>query len=275
MLKLEIQRLLLRLGLYYRLQASSLYDIYWSLADASLLRRIRSELNFYRSLLGGLHRGDLIFDIGANHGSKTDIFLRLGARVVAVDPDEKNKSILEEKFLRYRLRPKPVEIVQKAVSDTNRVETMWIDTPGSALNTFSRKWVETLRADNTRFGHTLRFAQRQTVPATTLEDLFVKYGRPFFIKIDVEGYELMVLRGMRQKVPYVSFEVNLPEFRQEGLECIALLERLAPDGQFNYVIDCRRGLAQEKWLGAQEFSRMLCNCEQKSIEIVWKTIQGE
>jgi FkbM family methyltransferase len=271
-LKLKIQHLLQRLGLYYRLQASPLYDIYWSVADASPLQKIRSELNFYRGLLDGLHRGDLIFDIGANHGSKTGIFLRLGARVVAVEPDEINKSILEEKFLRYRFRPKQLEIVQKAVSDTNGMETMWIDTPGSALNTFSRKWAEALRADNTRFGHTLHFAQRQTVPTTTLEDLFLTYGRPFFIKIDVEGHELMVLRGMRQAVPYISFEVNLPEFRQEGLECIALLKRLASDGQFNYVIDCRQGLAQEKWFGAEECSRMLCNCRQKSIEVIWKTI---
>jgi FkbM family methyltransferase len=271
-LKLEIQHLLRRLGLYYRLQASPLYDIYWSLADAAPLQKIRSELNFYRGLLSGLRGGDLIFDIGANNGSKTDIFLRLGARVVAVEPDEVNKSILEEKFSRYRLRRKPLEIVHKAVSDTNRMETMWIDTPGSALNTFSRKWVETLRADNTRFGHGLNFAQRQTVPTTTLEDLFVRYGRPFFIKIDVEGHELMVLRGMRQAVPYISFEVNLPEFRQEGLECVALLERLASHGQFNHVIDCQQGLAQEHWLGADEFSRMLCNCHQKSIEVIWKTL---
>jgi FkbM family methyltransferase len=271
-LKLETQHLLRRMGIYYRLQASPLYDIYWSVADASLLQKIRSELSFYRGLLGGLRRDDLIFDIGANHGSKTDIFLRLGARVVAVEPDAVSKSILEEKFLRYRLRPKPVEIVQKAVSDSNRTETMWIDTPGSAMNTFSSKWVATLRADNTRFGHTMEFAQRQTVPTITLEDLFFTYGLPFFIKIDVEGHELMVLRGLRQAVPYISFEVNLPEFRQEGLECIELLERLASDGQFNYVIDCRQGLAQEQWLGAEKFSRMLCNCCQRSIEVIWKTI---
>lgn len=271
-LKTRVQELLRRAGLYHRLQASPIYDLYWSLADASLLQEIRSELDFYRSLLAGFRRGDLIFDIGANQGSKTDIFLRLGARVLAVEPDEMNKSVLEEKFVRYRLHRKPVAIVQKAVSDTSGTEAMWIDTPGSAMNTFSRKWVDTLRTDKSRFGYALEFAQRKAVATTTLEELFIIYGRPFFIKIDVEGYELNVLRGLQQTIPYISFEVNLPEFRPDGLGCIALLERLAPDGRFNYMIDCRRGLAQEKWVGAGEFSGTLCKCQQKTIEVFWKTL---
>ena len=44
----------------------------WWLADRSLLEEAKGEVNFYRNLLGGgFHRGDLIFDIGANQGSKT------------------------------------------------------------------------------------------------------------------------------------------------------------------------------------------------------------
>ena len=70
-----------------------------------------------------------VFDIGANHGAKTDVFLRLGARVVAVDPDETNERVLREGFLSLRVRPKPVVIVAKALSDKEAVETMWIDTP--------------------------------------------------------------------------------------------------------------------------------------------------
>jgi FkbM family methyltransferase len=229
-LKPRLQELLRRHGLYHRLKASPFYDLYWSLADSSLVRDRRRELYFYRVLLGGFRRGDLIFDIGANQGLKTDIFVRLGARVVAVEPDEVNRRILEERFLRYRLFPKRVVIVQKAVSDKATIDTMWIDKPGSAMNTFNRKWVETLRTDQTRFGYAIDFQQQKEVPTTTLEELFTVLGVPFFIKIDVEGYELNVLRGLRRRVPYLSFEVNLPEFRPEGLQCVKLLERLAADG---------------------------------------------
>jgi FkbM family methyltransferase len=270
-LKLCVQEMLRQLGFYHRVKASFLYDLYWLLADVQLLHDRRSELNFYRDFLRGFHPGDLIFDVGANYGVKTDIFLRLGARVVAVEPDEANKSMLQERFLKYRLVPKPVVIVQKAVSDSNVIETMWIDSPGSAMNTLSRKWVETLRSDDTRFGHAMRFAERKEVATTTLEELFAWYGRPFYIKLDVEGYELTVLRGLRRPVPYISFEVNLPEFRPEGVQCIELLARLAADCQFNYAIDCRRGMAQEEWLGPEEFLPVLLQCNEKSIEVFGKT----
>jgi hypothetical protein len=58
-------------------------------------------------------------------------------------------------------------------------------------------------------------------------------------------------------VTFYSFEVDLPEFRPEGLECVDLLPRLASDGKFNYSADVQRGLILERWLDAQEFARML------------------
>lgn len=67
-------------------------------------------------------------------------------------------------------------------------------------------------------------------------------GQLFFVKIDVEGYEPHVLRGLRRLVPYLSFEVNLPEFKQEGLECVEQLANIAAAGRFNYAIDCGQGL---------------------------------
>src|SRR4029453_18235955 len=101
--------------------------------------------------------------------------------------------------------------------------TLWIDEPGSAKNSLSRKWVETLKGDEARFGHRLEFARQKKVQTTTLDELTISYGLPFFVKIDVEGYEPSVLRGMKRPVPFLSFEVNFPEFRAEGFECVELL----------------------------------------------------
>lgn len=269
--KLLAQRLLRGLGFYHRLKASRLYDLYWRAADRSVVDDVDKEIQFYRQVFSGFRPGDVIFDVGANQGYKTLIFLRLGAKVVAVEPDELNKGILEQKFLRYRLNPKPVVIVNRAVSDEDGTTTIWIDEPGSAKNTLSRKWVETLRADEKRFGHALEFRQSKQIATTTLEQLMIAHGVPFFIKIDVEGHELSVLRGMKRPVPLLSFEVNLPEFRADGLQCIELLTKLDEAGKFNYTADCRKGLALDEWLGPREFSRVLSQCEDESIEVLCKT----
>jgi FkbM family methyltransferase len=259
-----------RIGLYQRIKSSCLYDFYWTIADRRLIDDRSIEVEFYRNTLKGFRPGDVIFDVGANEGQKTDIFLRLGAKVVAVEPDEHNQDILKQNFLTYRLVKRPVTIVGKAVSDRSGAETMWVDEPGSAKNTLNPKWVETLRTNPSRFGKSLEFGDRREVQTITLEEVIRDHGQPFYIKIDVEGYEPVVLRGLRSPVAYVSFEVNLPEFRPEALECLELLENVAARGDFNYVPDCRRGLALDRWLSKKEFVDALNKCQEPCIEVFWK-----
>jgi FkbM family methyltransferase len=270
-LKSTAQNVLKHVHLYERVKASRLYDLYWRITDKEIIRSRDLEIEFYRNVLDGFRGGDLIFDIGANNGFKTEIFLRLGAKVIAVDPDEVNQAALKEKFLKYRVVKKPVLIVGKAVSDKDGFDTLWIDEPGSAKNTLSEKWVDTLRTDEKHFGKLLSFPRSVRVDVITLEDLVQTYGEPFFIKIDVEGHEFNVLSGLRRPVPYISFEVNLPEFRSEGLKCIERLDHLAPRGLFNYIIGNHPKLASD-WMDAGGVRDVLQRCAEDSIEVFWKTL---
>jgi len=275
--KQNLQSILERAGIYQRLKTSPLYDLYWSVADRRRIARRSRQVTFYRQLLVGYRKGDLIFDVGANVGDKTDVFLRLGARVVAVEPDESNQEILREKYLKLRLAPKPVVIVGKAVSDSVKVETMYVDGPGSALNTLNPKWVDALKGNKKRFEQTqdkLDFDRHTEVQTTTLEQLITAYGAPHYVKIDVEGYEKWALLGLKRAVPFLSYEVNLPEFLSEGLECVKLLEGLDKDGRFNYATDLHDGLRLDTWLDARGFAQVLDQCRETSVEVFWTTLKS-
>jgi FkbM family methyltransferase len=273
-LKRCIQGLVQRMGLYHRLQASVLFDLYGTIANKQWIieqRKQRTrEIGFYLGLIRDFKKGDLIFDIGANGGLKSDVFLRMGAKVVAVEPDDLCQSVLKKKFLWARLVKKPVVVIGKAVSDKCAVETMWILSPGSGMNTLNQKWIESLRMDTSRFGE-VDFREKKIVETTTIDKLIDDYGMPVFIKIDVEGYEDRALHGLHRAVPMLSFEVNLPEFRREGLECIHQLARLHMDGSFNYAVDCGKGLVHDDWLREREFLRIFDVCQEKTIEVFWKT----
>src|SRR5688572_29385539 len=150
-LKAAVQNFLRRVGLYQRVKSSFFYDLYWRMANPRSIRDRDAEVAFFRQVLTGFQPGNLVFDIGANMGQKTDIFLRLGARVVAVDPDQSNQEILRQRFLGWRWHPKPVSIVGKAVSASNGRQTFWVDKPGSAKDALNTKWVEALWPVASRF----------------------------------------------------------------------------------------------------------------------------
>lgn len=261
-----------------RLKSSLIRDAYWAVTHRERLRSRRQEVQFYRRLLVGFEPGNLIFDIGANVGAKTDLFLRLGARVVAVEPDDECSRGLAERFLEFRMYPRPVTIVRSAVSDTVGAAEMLIDGPGSAVNTMSSKWATSLKENRDTFTHGhcgLEFKQTKLVETTTIDELIARHGVPYFVKIDVEGHEFSVLQGLHRPVPYLSFEVNLPEFRPEGLRCVALLAKLAPAGRFNYSSDCAQGLALTEWAPESKFAEILQRCSDKSIEVFWTTCPGQ
>lgn len=66
-----------------------------------------------------------------------------------------------------------------------------------------------------------------------LENFICKFGLPKYIKIDVEGYELEVLKGLETPIPLLSFEANLPEFRVETIKSIEYLHNLS-SGKYVY-----------------------------------------
>ncbi|MFN2457675.1 MAG: FkbM family methyltransferase [Chitinophagaceae bacterium] len=227
-MKQLIKKLLLRSGVYEYFKYSKVFYIYERVFKPHVRRQFEREYNFYNSFLKPC---DLIFDIGAYDGHKTDVFLHFTEKVVSCEPDPKNYKTLQ---IRFRNHKKSVFPENVALGAEVGIQKMFIHHHGSAFNTLNEKFKSVLEADNMqKWNEKIYFQQKHTVNVTTLNELIKKYGRPYFIKIDVEGYEREVLKGISHKIPFISFECLLPDFAEELRESMNLLWKLDRDVHFN------------------------------------------
>jgi FkbM family methyltransferase len=209
--------------------------------------RKKRELDVYRSLIT---REGAIFDIGANIGAKASLFTQVAGTVVCVEPDAAAVESLRRRFQSNR----GVHIVHAGVRASAGAEKMYQLDPASPYNTFSRKWMNLL-TDRTapRFANPPAVHAVVEVPTTTLDRLIDRFGRPAYIKIDTEGTELDVIRGLSTPVSLLSFEVILPEFVDETLEILAILHARDPRAVFNYCLDLDTpDLQSARWLPYEE-----------------------
>jgi hypothetical protein len=89
----------------------------------------------------------------------------------------------------------------------------------------------------------------------TLDSLIAEYGAPAFCKIDVEGYEIEVLRGLTTPVRALSFEY-LPPAHDAALTCLDLVAALGTY-EYNYVAVETARFASSAWLSGTELLTLL------------------
>lgn len=180
--------------------------------------------------------GNLCFDIGANRGSRSLIFTLLGARTVAVEP---NPCITG--FLRKVPR---VVTVHQAVSNIPGSHP-FLQNANDQLSTLNPNW----RFKWPEFPNW----RERNVECSTLDQLITRFGRPDFIKIDVEGHEVAVLEGLTQPISRLSFEAS-PDSQDQTLACIHRLIKLG-DYEFNYSRGDEFTWALPSWRTPQHFSQ--------------------
>jgi len=215
-------------------------------------------LKFYSRFI---KKDDLCFDIGANYGSRTEIFLKLGARVIAVEPQDACMQELEKKYGNN----KRVILIKKAISDNHGEEELMIS-DSHTLSSMSREWINSIKSSDMFFVSTKAFSWQKSakVQATTLNQLIKEYGKPAFCKIDVEGYEYKVLKSLSEPIRVVSFEFTPTQ--EFILSAINTVEHLASIGEvkFNYSFGESISLVLNEWVGPDEISNILSNFPNKT-----------
>ena len=190
---------------------------------------------------------DLCFDVGANIGNKVDIFLKLKARVVAVEPQESCYKILKYKY------GNNITLVKKGLGEKEEEKEFYLS-DSSTISSFSKEWIESVKRN--------RFAGYQwnkvvKTEMTTLDKLIEQFGKPVYIKIDVEGYELEVLKGLTQQVPIISFEYTVPERTDNIFNCLAQIERINHQGLCNYTVGESMKTVLPQWISLPDFKKYI------------------
>jgi FkbM family methyltransferase len=198
---------------------------------------------------GFVRRGDLVFDIGAHVGDRVASFRRLGARVVAVEPQPAMVRLLK---LFYGRRAN-VAIEAAAVGGEAGQTSLMINTDNPTVSTASSAFVSAARDapgwENQHWGKSV------SVPVTTLDALIDKHGTPSFIKIDVEGFEEEALRGWSRPVKALSFEFTTIQ-RDVAIACIERCIALGYE-RFNAALGESQIFVNADWVGGEAMADWL------------------
>jgi FkbM family methyltransferase len=176
-----------------------------------------------------------MIDVGAHHGSSLKPFAELGWQVIAFEPDSNNRRLLENAFSGC----KNVIIDPRACSDQIQPEVTLFTSPISSGVSGLSAFLESHQA-------------AEKVSVTTLANAMQEYGitekQVDFLKIDTEGFDLMVLKGYPWELP-VHPDVILCEF--EDTKTLPLgydFHHLA-----NYLVGKAYKLVISEWYPVKEY----------------------
>ena len=194
-----------------------------------------------------------MFDVGAHVGDRVASFRRLGARVVAVEPQRAMVGALK---LLYG-GSKSVAIEAVAVGRKPGRVRMLINADNPTVSSVSPAFVDAARG--APGWETQRWSETADIEVTTLDALIAKHGVPAFIKLDVEGFEAEALYGLSQAVRALSFEFTTIQ-RDVSIACI---ERCSAMGyaRFNAALGESQRLVGD-WMDGKDITRWLIELPQ-------------
>ena len=177
-----------------------------------------AEADYMQRVLSEIKSDDVFYDIGSCVGMFALHVALLGGLVIAFEPDPGYRKRLKRNIQINRLN-KRIKIVDWAVSDEPGVTTLYTD----GINGNS----PSLRSVDERGSVTVNINTIDNAVASR------QFPYPDLVKIDIEGAEILALRGMKQtlaseKAPrflFIEFHPQfLPSFKSSVEECERLIE---------------------------------------------------
>jgi FkbM family methyltransferase len=165
---------------------------------------------------------DLVYDVGAHKGEDTAFYLAKGYRVVAFEANAELIRDCEQRFS-SEIAEGRLTLVEGAVSDSDEPTVRFYRHPLSTWGTTSDEMV----ARNMM----VATSEAVDVPAIHFADKLRETGMPSFMKIDIEGSDMLCLQALlefEQRPQSVSIESHKSDWSRIKQE-FALLDRLGYD----------------------------------------------
>lgn len=160
----------------------------------------------------------LIFDIGLHKGEDTDFYLKKGFEVVAVEADPELVSECRSRFAQ-EIAAGRIHIVSGAIAkEPGKIS--FYKSEHSVWGTTSHEWGKR----NEKLGVRSRLIEVETV---NLAAMFKTYGTPYYLKVDIEGADHLVLEALRDApdLPlFISIESDKVSFKRLRRELQLLKE---------------------------------------------------
>ena len=190
--------------------------------------------------------GELAFDVGSHVGDRIGSFRRLGARVVALEPQPLCARAIRAIYAGDR----DVSLVEAACGAQPGKLTLRINSANPTVSTASADFISAAGGAGGWEGQV--WDCEIEVPCTTLDALVAEHGAPAFAKIDVEGFEDTVLAGLSRPLPALSFEFTTIQ-RDVALRCLDRLASLGPYG-FDVALGESQTLTFNRWISKADMA---------------------
>lgn len=147
----------------------------------------------------------LIYDIGLHLGEDTEFYLKKGYQVVAIEAHPSHVKFCRDRFA-GELRSGQLHIVEGAIAPPTSTGSIkfYVNNVSSTWGTIDEAWVArnaAWDADSTEI----------EVDQINMTEVLGKFGMPFYMKIDIEGADGLVLDALTHfhyRPQFISIEAN-------------------------------------------------------------------
>jgi len=185
-----------------------------------------------------------VFDIGAHKGEDSKYYLERGYKVIAFECSPSNIEYLKKRF-HEEIKTKNMILETRALllgGGNHKKVNFYVDNV-SVWGTLNKDWAKR----NSRLG-----SQSKSILVETLDpsEIYRIYGNPYFIKIDIEGSDMDVLRSLfnvkfEKRPKYLSIESSKTSWI-DLMEEFQVLKKLGYTN-FQAIPQSRMGKKLTKW----------------------------